>query len=141
MNNKIGNINIAIDLTKIPGARKMAITRGGKTMDCVVLPIDNEMGVVCDAYEAKNPDGTTKMKPFSDVKLYLVGLAHKEIRYGMTHGIKPAFGPKYMEKVTEDQMRNVPWCGNVKPFGAEHIKKDMLAADMSAIEGEKYKGW
>ena len=140
MDNKTGNINITIDLTKIPGAREMEITRGGTTMNCVVLPIDNEMGVVCDAYEAKNPDGSTTMRSFSEVKLYLVGLAHKEVRYGMTHGIKPSFGAKHMEKMTEEQMRNVPWCGNVKPFGADYVKKEK-DADISSIEGDKYKGW
>lgn len=140
MNNKIGNINITIDLTKIPGAREMDITRGNTTMRCVVLPIDNDMGVVCNGYEAKNPDGTYTTKFLSDVRLNLVGLAHREVRYGMTHGIKPSFSIQYMEKMTEEQMRSMPWCGNVKPFAPEYIK-NKKDTDISVVEGDKYKEW
>lgn len=140
MDNKIGNINITIDITRIPGAREMDITRGDVTMRCVVLPIDNDMGVVCDAYEAKLENGQTTMKSFSEVKLNLVGIAHKEIRFGMTHGLKPAYGPKMIEKMTREQMTSVPWCGNVKPWAAEYVKKDIEKAQKMA-EGDRYKNW
>ena len=141
MDNKIGNINITIDLTKIPGARRMNITRGETTMDCVVLPIDNEMGIVCDAYEAKLPDGLPTMKFYSDVKLNLVGIAHKEIKWNMSHGLKPSYSSEMIERMSEEQMKAVPWCGNVKPWAAAHIKKDMEKAQKAAAEGDKYKNW
>lgn len=140
MDNKIGNINITIDLTKIPGAREMKITRGDTTMDCVVLPIDNEMGIVCDAYEAKLPDGQPTMKSFSEVKLNLVGIAHKDMRWGMSHGLKPSYGPKMLEQMTQEQMREVPWCGNVKPWLVENARRNDRQAQREA-EGEKYKNW
>lgn len=141
MDNKIGNINITVDLTKIPGAREMDITRGDVTMRCVVLPIDNDMGIVCDSYEAKLPDGKTTMKPFADIKLNLIGIAHKDMRWNMSHGLKPSYGPKMLEKMTQEDMQAVPWCGNVKPWAAEYIKKDMAKAQARQAEGEKYKNW
>lgn len=135
MDNTIGNINVTIDLTKLPGARVMDITRGGTTHKCVVLPIDNEMGMICDAYEAKLPDGLPTMKPYSGVKLFLVGIAHKEMKFGASHGLKPSFGPKQMAKMTEDMMRAVPWIGNVKPW---LVPKKETNAD---AQDEKYKNW
>ena len=136
-NTTLGNINVTVDLTKLPGARVMDITRGETTHRCVVIPIDNEMGMVCDAYEAKLPDGMTTMKPYADIKLFMVGIAHREMRYGMSHGLKPAFNTKHIADMTEDQMRAVAWCGNVKPWLVPSKKKE----GQETVQEKKYKNW
>ena len=137
MDNTIGNINVTIDLTKLPGARVMDITRGETTHRCVVLPIDNDMGMVCDSYEAKLPDGLPTMKPYSEVKLFMVGIAQREMKFGASHGLKPAFGPKQIEKMTEEQLRAVAWCGNVKPWMLPKKKEQQKPEDSNP----KYKNW
>lgn len=137
MDNTIGNINVTIDLTKLPGARVMDITRGDTTHRCVVLPIDNEMGMICDSYEAKLPDGLPTMKPYSEVKLFMVGIAQREMKFGTSHGLKPAFGPKMMEKMTEEQLRAVAWCGNVKPWMMPKKKEQQKPEESNP----KYKNW
>lgn len=136
MDNTIGNINVTIDLTKLPGARVMDITRGDTTHRCVVLPIDNEMGIVCDEYETKTPEGLPTMKPYSEVKLFMVGIAHKEMKFGASHGLKPSFGPTQLAAMTEDMMKSVPWCGNVKPWHASKKKEQK-----SVESNSKYKNW
>ena len=66
----MANFNISIDLTKLPGARVMDIEGKTMTKRCVVIPIDNHVGTVCDGYTVKLPDGGLTTKFFE------IGRAH-----------------------------------------------------------------
>lgn len=122
----MSNLNISIDLTRLPGAKVMDIQGKKSVRECVVIPIDNNIGTVCNGYPAQLPDGGITTKFFDDVKLNLVAIEYKQKKHGITHGLKPGFSKKMQESMTEEQMYNTPWLGTVKPWaqGAEEKQPD-----------------
>lgn len=121
------NYNLRIALTKLKGARIMDIQ--GKTCKktCVVIPIDNEEGTVQDSYEGKI-DGMPTWKPMDEVQLNLTAFEFKEKKYGQTHGIKASFSRKRMEKMTEEELRSMPFIGNMRPWAIPSAEDDDLPA-------------
>lgn len=118
------NMNISIDLDMLPGARVMDIQGKTCTKQCIVIPIDNKIGTVCDGYTTKDPQtGLPTEKFFSHVKLNLVAVEHRTKKHGISHGLKPSFSQEKTERMTEEQMYNTPWLGTVKPWGG--IKDDI----------------
>lgn len=113
----MSNYNLRIALTKLKGAKVMEIE--GKTCKklCVVIPIDNEDGTVQDAYEGK-VDGLPTMKPLDDVQLNLTAFEFREKKYGQTHGIKASFSKKRIERMSEEELRSMPFVGNMKPWSS-----------------------
>lgn len=120
----MANFNISIDLTRIPGARVMDIEGKKTTRKCVVIPIDNAVGTVCDGYTAKTPDGLPTVRFFNEVKLNLVGIEHKNKQHGISHGLKPSFSQEWSARMTEEQLYDTPWCGTVKPWARDKDKSD-----------------
>ena len=120
------NYNIKIALTKLKGAKVMEIE--GKTCKrlCVVIPIDNHEGTIVDSYESKK-DGLPTIKPLDDVQLNLTAFEFREKKFGQTHGIKASFSKKRMESMAEDELRQMPFIGNLKP-GATASDDDDLPA-------------
>lgn len=52
-----------------------------------------------------------------EVYLNLTAFERKEVgKYGDTHFIKPQFPKEVFEQMTDEQRKNVPICGNVKPI-------------------------
>jgi hypothetical protein len=118
------NMNISIDLDMLPGARVMDIQGKTCTKQCIVIPIDNKIGTVCDGYLTKDPQtGLSTEKFFSHVKLNLVAVEHRTKKHGISHGLKPSFSQEKTERMTEDEVYNTPWMGTVKPWG--RIKDDI----------------
>jgi len=82
----------------------------GKTTKkrCVVIPIDdNDLSV-------KNEDNSTKPR-----SVYLgvnVWERQQPSQYGHTHYIKQSFSKAYREAHTEDEMKNKPFFGDMKPI-------------------------
>lgn len=113
----MANLNIQIDLTKIAGARVMEIEGKKSKRQCVVIPIDSQVGTVCDGYTGKGKDGMSEFKFFDDVKLNIVAIEYRTQRHGISHGLKASFNKEVYERMTEDQMYNSPWLGTVKPWG------------------------
>lgn len=113
----MSNLNLSIDLTKLPGAKVMDIQGERSTRQCVVIPIDNKVGIVCDGYTGKDPGtGLPTEKYFEHVRLNLVGIEYREPKYGATHGLKASYSTEHMQRMSEDQLRAAPWLGNVKPW-------------------------
>lgn len=139
INQEMANLNIQIDLTKIPGAREMDVTRGDVTRKCVVIPIDNAVGTVCDGYRAQGPDGLPVKRFFNEVKLNLVGIEYRQKRHGISHGLKPAFSKETTERMTEEEMYNTPWCGTVKPWGGTGDEGRDDVGDLPADDAKR--GW
>lgn len=119
------NFNIRIALTKIKGAKIMEIEGKSCKRTCVVIPIDNEVGTVQDSYEGKI-DGMPTTKPLEDVQLNLTAFQFREPRYGNTHGIKCAFSKKKMERMKEEELRAMPFIGNLKPWSVPQPDDDDL---------------
>ena len=121
----MSNLNISIDLTKLPGAKVMNIEGNKSTKTCVVIPIDNVKGTVCDAYKGKGSDGMPEWKSFKDVKLNLTAIEHRKKKHGISHGIKPSFSREVMERMTEEQIYNTPWMGTIKPWALDAETDDI----------------
>ena len=109
------NYNLRIALTKIKGAKVMDIEGKTCTKRCVVIPIDSEEGTVQDSYEGKI-DGLPTTKYLSDVMLNLTAFEFKEKKYGQSHGIKAAFSKKKLERTSEEELKAMPFVGNMKPW-------------------------
>jgi hypothetical protein len=109
------NYNLRIALTKIKGAKVMDIEGKTCTKRCVVIPIDSEEGTVQDSYEGKI-DGLPTTKYLSDVMLNLTAFEFKEKKYGQSHGIKASFSKKKLERTSEEELKAMPFVGNIKPW-------------------------
>ena len=134
----MGNFNIQVDLTKLPGARVMDIQGKKSTRQCVVIPIDNNVGTIADGYLAKTPDGLPTTKFFSEVKLSMVAIEYKQKKHGISHGLKPSFSQEYQERMTEEQLYNTPWLGTVKPWGVQAEEK---TDDIGDLPEDDDKNW
>ena len=109
------NYNLRIALTKIKGAKVMDIEGKTCTKRCVVIPIDSEEGTVQDSYEGKI-DGLPTTKFLDDVMLNLTAFEFKEKKYGQSHGIKASFSKKKLERTSEEELKAMPFVGNMKPW-------------------------
>ena len=118
----MANLNLSIDLTKLAGAKVMDIEGKHSTRKCVVIPIDNRLGTVCDGYTCNTPEGLPTTRFFDDVKLNLVAIEYKTKKHGISHGLKPSFSREVSEMMTEEQVYATPWLGTVKPWGG--VKDD-----------------
>jgi hypothetical protein len=118
------NYNLKIMLTKLKGAKVMEIQGKTCTKTCVVIPIDNEEGTVKDSYESKI-NGIPTLKPLSDVQLNLTAFEFREKKHGQTHGLKASFSRERMERMAEDELRAMPFVGNMKPWGNSSADDDL----------------
>ena len=134
----MSNFNISIDLTKLPGARVKDIEGNKSTRKCVVIPIDNTKGTICDGYMHMDQEGVQTWRPFKDVKLNLTAIEHRQKNHGISHGIKPSFNREVKEKMTEDQIYNIPWLGTVKPWDLNGEKTDDIG---DLPEGNDENDW
>lgn len=123
----MSNYNLTIALTKLKGAKVMEIQGKTCTKTCVVIPIDNEEGTVRDSYEGK-VDGLPTMKSLEDVQLNLTAFEFREKKYGQTHGIKASFSKKRLERMSEEELRSMPFVGNMKPWAIAQKDDDLPAA-------------
>lgn len=88
------NHNISIDLDMLAGARVMDIQGNKSTRRCIVIPIDNKIGTVCDGYMGKTPDGLPTEKFFNHV----------------------TFCQEVTERMTEDEIGDLPEGDNDKDW-------------------------
>ena len=135
----MANLNISIDLTKLPGARVMEIEGKKSTRQCVVIPIDNHVGTVCDGYLTKDSEtGLPATRFFDEVKLQLVAIEYKQKKHGISHGLKPSFSQQYQERMTEEQMYKTPWLGTVKPW---NVPSEEMKNDIGDLPEDDDKDW
>lgn len=135
----MGNFNIQVDLTKLPGARVMDIQGKKSTRQCVVIPIDNNVGTIADGYLTMDPQtGLPTTKFFSEVKLSMVAIEYKQKKHGISHGLKPSFSQEYQERMTEEQLYNTLWLGTVKPWVVQAEEK---TDDIGDLPEDDDKNW
>jgi hypothetical protein len=133
----MANLNIQVDLTRLPGARVMDIQGNKQLRRCVVIPIDREVGTVIDGYMGKAQDGVSpEFKFFDDIKLNMVAVEYRTHRHGISHGLKPQFSKERVERMTEQQMYDVPWIGTVKPWNIKEEKKADEIGDLPEDDNE-----
>ncbi len=97
----MSNFSIKIDLLKLTGAAVVDLQGKTAKKRCVVIPIEDAnlfqgaKGVYLDAaaWEAQNP------------------------QYGDSHYIKQSLTKEARDKMTDEQKKQIPIIGNVKPIG------------------------
>lgn len=124
----MSNYNLTIALTKLKGAKVMEIQDKTCTKTCVVIPIDNEEGTVRNSYESK-VDGQPTIKFLDNVQLHLTAFEFREKKFGQTHGIKASFSRSRMDRMTEDELRAMPFVGNMKPWSSQVEDDDLPAGN------------
>lgn len=114
----MGNFNIKIELDKLPGAKIMDIKGETKTRRCVVIPIDNERGTLVDEYtKFDHQSGGVATKPLAHVQLLVTAYESCTQSYGSTHYLKPHVAKEFFERMSEEQVRNLPFIGSLSPWG------------------------
>lgn len=124
----MSNYNLKIMLTRLKGAKVMEVEGKHSKRLCVVIPIDNDEGTVVDSYESKI-DGLPTTKPLNDVQLHLSAFEFKEKKYGQSHGLKASFSKKRLERMSEDEVRAMPFVGHMKPWALAKPEDDDLPPD------------
>ena len=124
----MSNYNLKIMLTRLKGAKVMEVEGKHSKRLCVVIPIDNDEGTVIDSYESKIDDLPTT-KPLNDVQLHLSAFEFKEKKYGQSHGLKASFSKKRLERMSEDEVRAMPFVGHMKPWALAKPEDDDLPPD------------
>jgi len=94
------NYSVRIDLAKLQGATLMNIKGKTATKRCLLIPVDDadlfvgEKGVYLDA----------------------VAWEQREQKYDSTHCVKQSFPKSKMDAMTEEQRRQLPILGSLKPM-------------------------
>lgn len=111
------NLNLTVKATRVPGVKEV---KAGDVVgsDGIFIPIDNRTGFCVNGYRIKLPDGGVTWKYLDDVELNFAAYALRDpTPSGGTHGIKPSLSKEMLETMDERQVRSIPWCGYVTPWG------------------------
>ena len=113
----MGNFNIKIELDKVPGAKIMDIKGETATRRCVVIPIDNERGTVIDEYKKFDHGlGAMTSKPLAHVQLLATAYESANQSFNSSHYINPQVSREYFERMSETQVKNLPFIGSLQPW-------------------------
>lgn len=100
---------------------------------CIVIPIDNRIGTITDGY--KNKDGEWVA---GDVMLHGVAITLKEPKYGKSHFLKPAVSAEIFQQLTEEDQRNMPIIGNLRPWAVREQAPAPTMNDAPHSNGEDW---
>ena len=113
----MSNYNIEIDLLKLKGAKVADVQGKTQTKKCVCVPIDNSTGTVTDAYITRDQETGKRVEvKKKGVRLNLIAYEMQRKERGQSHLVKPSLSKEAMEQLPEDQVRLIPWIGNMKPW-------------------------
>ena len=107
------NYNIEIDLLKLKGAR----VTDADGEHGVFVPINNKVGTVSDAFQVMGQVSHTlvwQKRQGVILKVTALGMASHE--RGQSHLIKPHISKEVFERLTEAQLKRMPWIGNMRPW-------------------------
>ena len=115
------NYDIKIDLLKLKGAKIMEIQGARETRRCVVIPIDNEIGTIADAYTTRDKQTglpTERCLNSCYLSLSAFELARGTNSYGQSHYIKPKLAREKMEMLSPEQIKLIHFLGHLRPWTA-----------------------
>lgn len=113
----MSNFNIEIDLLKLKDAKVADVQGRSQTRRCICIPINNDFGTVTDSYLTRDPQsGEVQEVRKKGVTLKVVAYELKDPSKGQSHLLKPAVNKETYERLTEEDLRKMPWIGNVKPW-------------------------
>lgn len=114
------NYNISVELDKLPGARIMDIQGKNGSRRCVVIPIDSARGMLVDSFSSFDHSvGGEVWKPLRNVHLNLCAIESRDVRFG-SHYLKPSFSRDFFKTIAEEDRKNIPIVGNLKPMSPKN---------------------
>lgn len=121
------NYNQSINLLKLKNACIVTVKGKTTTKKGVFIPIEeNDLYVALD--ESLKPKG-----------VYL-GLASWELKqkgqYGDTHLLKQSFSKDFRETMSEEELKNAPILGNMKPIERTNDASNVPVPEVSASEDD-----
>ena len=95
------------------------------TRRCVVIPIDNERGTVVDEYKKFDHSlGAMTSKPLAHVQLLATAYESASQNFNSSHYIKPQVSKEHFERMSETQVRNLPFIGSLQPWQINQKKEE-----------------
>ena len=115
--------SLKVRLTQLTGAFVKDLTGRTATKKCIIIPVDD------------NPCMYVGEK---DVYLNIAAFATDNQQYGDTHMVKPDLPKEVRERMTEDERRNQPILGNMRPMQPQGgtVSGTMQASDFVNDQGE-----
>lgn len=110
----MSHYNVKLDLSKLKHVVREIPKQGGGTTKVVII------------------DGPSNHLFFGEkggIYLDLIAFENKEIKYDNTHSIKQSFPKDIRDKMTEEQKKNAPFIGNMRPTGTESQAPEAPTSD------------
>ena len=98
------NYGIKIDLLKVRGAFVRNLKGNTATKRCLIIPVDDADGVFLGE---------------KGCYLNMTAIELQNPQYNDTHGIKVELPREKREAMTEEELKNVPFIGNLRPIQAK----------------------
>ena len=96
----MANLNINLNLQSLKNAFVKEFKGTTSTKKCICIPIEEN-----DLYEGKN-----------GVYLNLVAWANDKLKDEKTHLVKQSFSKQFRERTSQEELKNSPIIGDVKPI-------------------------
>lgn len=121
------NYNQNLNLLKLKNACIITVKGKTESKKGVFIPIqENDLYVAMD--ESLKPKGVH------------LGLSSWELKqkgqYGETHLLKQSFSKEFRELMSEDELKNTPILGNMKPIEKANDVSNILVPEVSASEAD-----
>lgn len=118
----MSNYNIRLDLLRLQGAFTRNLKGKTATKRCLIIPIDDNPGMF-----------------LGEKGCYLNAVAYEtqNNQYGDTHMVKPDLPKEVRERMTDDERRNQPILGNMRPMQSQGgtVSGTMQASDFVNEQG------
>ena len=119
----MSNFNIRLDLLRLQGAFTRNLKGNTATKRCLIIPIDDNPGMY-----------------LGEKGCYLNAVAYEtqNNQYGDTHMVKPDLPKEVRERMTDDERRNQPILGNMRPMQPQGgtVSGTMQASDFVNEQGD-----
>lgn len=116
------NYQIKINLLKFKNSGVINIKGSTESKQCVVIPIeDNHLYLSVD--ESLKPKG-----------VYIDAVAwenNQPSQYGDSHGIRQSLSKEVRDKMTDDELKAVPFIGNARPMVIQQQTANVSTIDVS----------
>lgn len=117
------NYNIRLDLLRLQGAFTRNLKGNTTNKRCLIIPIDDNPGMF-----------------LGEKGCYLNAIAYEtqKNQYGDTHMVKPDIPKEVRERMTDDERRNQPILGNMRPMQPQGgtVSGTMQASDFVNDQGD-----
>lgn len=97
----MANFGIKIDLLKVKGAFVRNLKGSTATKRCLIIPVDEADGMFLGE---------------NGCYLNMTAIELQNPQYNDTHGIKPELPKEKREQMTEDELKAIPFIGNLRPL-------------------------